>query len=67
MRNQHRRAMTREMYDALLRLADDGSPLVVDIEDYEVVEAKPNDASRADPARPKATRTAPHLHLPPEE
>lgn len=32
------RVVTRESYNDLLRLADDGCPLVADLEDYDVVE-----------------------------
>lgn len=30
--------VTREEYDALSRLADDGCPLVTDLEDFEVID-----------------------------
>lgn len=35
---EQRKTITKEIYMELLRLADDGCPLVVNIEDYEIVE-----------------------------
>lgn len=36
---KQRKTMSRETFEALLRLSDDGCPLVVDLEEYDIVEA----------------------------
>lgn len=37
-RKTRRKSITRDGYEVLTRLADDGCPLVMDLEDYQVIE-----------------------------
>jgi|GEM_PF-6122566 len=39
--------LSRETYEALQRLSDDGCPLVVDLEDYEIGETSPAQTTKA--------------------
>jgi hypothetical protein len=36
--SEHKKMIPREMYEELLRLQDDGCPLVMDLDEYEIID-----------------------------